>query len=361
MSATRAAERPLIAERGATFGIDAFVVDFVWLGGWLVIAGGDGGLRFVDRAGLAGGPGAGPDARQGAGPSAVMAHAGAILCAAEHPDADSVLTGGDDGRLVRTWPSGRSEEIAAFGSRWVEHVVSAKASRLIACAAGRKVHVLGPGGSAPTHAFAHPSTVAGLALDRKGRRLAASRYGGVSLCWPLAPGSPAQELPWRGSHLGVTWSPDGRFVVSTMQENALHGWRIGDGASMHMQGYPTKTRSLAWGQKGRWLATAGADRVVCWPFTGKSGPMDKQPVELGPGGLLVTHVACHPGEDAIAAGYADGSALLLRLADDRGAVVQVSTGTAISALRWSADGDAVAIGHEDGRVGVLPLSSTRAP
>lgn len=89
--------------------------------------------------------------------------------------------------------------------------------------------------------------------------------------------------------------------------------------------------------------------------------MDKQPVELGPGGLLVSHVACHPGEDAIAAGYADGSALLLRPADDRGAVVQVSTGAPISALSWSTEGDAVAIGDEDGRVGVLPLASARAP
>ncbi len=355
MRGTPAAERPLLVERGAVFGIDAFVVDFVWLGRWLVIAGGDGQLRFVDRARIAGGPSAG----RGAGPAAVMAHAGAILCAAEHPDADSVLTGGDDGRLLRTWPSGRSEEVAAFGSRWVEHIVSAKASRVIACAAGKEVHVLAP--DVPAQAFAHPSTVAGLALDRKGRRLAASRYGGVSLCWPLAPRSPTQELPWRGSHLGVTWSPDGRFVVSAMQENALHGWRLADGASMHMQGYPTKTRSLAWAQKGRWLATAGADRVICWPFTGKSGPMGKQPLELGPGGLLVTRVACHPGEDAIAAGYGDGSALLLRLVDDTCAVVQASTGTAISALGWSAEGDAVAIGHEDGRVGVLPLTPACAP
>lgn len=116
-----------------------------------------------------------------------------------------------------------------------------------------------------------------------------------------------------------------------MQENALHGWRLGDAASMHMAGYPSKPRSLAWAQKGRWLVTAGADRVVCWPFLGKSGPMNKSALELGPGGLLVTRVATHPSEDAIAAGYEDGSVLLLRLADDKSVVVQAAPDTAPSA------------------------------
>ena len=38
---------------------------------------------------------------------------------------------------------------------------------------------------------------------------------------------PSREfLEWKGSHIDVTWSPDGRFVVTSMQENALHGWRL---------------------------------------------------------------------------------------------------------------------------------------
>jgi len=32
----------------------------------------------------------------------------------------------------------------------------------------------------------------------------------------------------------VLFSPDGRFLITTMQEQALHGWRLADG--QHMDG-----------------------------------------------------------------------------------------------------------------------------
>lgn len=342
-----AAPRSLIGERGITLDVDAFVVGIVWLGPQLAAACGDGCVRIIDPAG---------GLRH-----SVSVHQGAILAATAHPDGTSLLTGGDDGRLVRTWPSGQSEELAAFGDRWVEHVVANSATGLIACAAGKDVCVLPTDAAAATaHRFSHPSTVGGIALDAKGRRLAVSHYGGASLWWASIPGSPKKSLGWSGSHLSVTLSPDGRFLVTAMQENALHGWRVGDGASFHMSGYPAKIRSFAWAEKGRWLVTAGADRVVNWPFVGKDGPINKRPVEIGPGGLLVTRVASHPTEDAIAAGYEDGSALLLRRADDKGAVLQVAGGGPVTAIAWSPAGRGVAIGCEDGRLGVLPLSSLPA-
>jgi WD40 repeat protein len=341
--------RPLIAEHGTTFSVDAFIVDVVWLGNCLALACGDGSLRFID----------GP--RPGDGPVVtVNVHHGAILCAAAHPDGLSMLTGGDDGRLVRSWPSGLSHELARFDGRWVEHVAANALTGVIACAAGKEACLLAKdarGAAGVSNVFSHPSTVGGIALDHKGRRLAVSHYGGVTLWWALAPEAERKQLLWQGSHLAVTWSPDSRFVITAMQENALHGWRVADAASMHMRGYPTKTRSLAWSSKGRWLATSGADDVVCWPFTGKNGPMDKKPLELGPRGLLVTRVACHPSEDAIAAGYENGSVILLRLADDTAAVVQVAGGGAVTALAWHGKGRALAIGSEDGRVGILAVAA----
>lgn len=76
--------------------------------------------------------------------------------------------------------------------------------------------------------------------------------------------------------------------MTTMQECELHGWRLADGESMAMSGYAAKVRSMDWLAKPAWLATAGADSVVTWPFTG-SGPQGKAPVELCRGvGRLVT-------------------------------------------------------------------------
>lgn len=341
----------LVARHGTRGDTGAFVVDLLWLGDRLVATCGDGTVCFA----------AGP--RSAWEPAVVVsAHAGAVLCAAAHPDGASVVTGGDDGRLVQSSPNGESRTLASFGTHWVEHVVAAGEGgegNVIVCAAGRDACVLIGEDATIGHRFTHPSTIGGLALDGRGKRLAVSHYGGVSLWWVLQPQAAKVDLDWRGSHLAVTFSPDRRFLVTGMQERALHGWRIDNRQSMQMSGYPTKIRSFAWTKKGLWLATSGADRVICWPFAGKTGPMGKAPQELGPGGLLVTRVAAHPGEDAIVAGYEDGSVLLLRLADNKGAVVHAAHGASVSALAWSRAGTAVAFGCEDGRIGILPVAAGR--
>ena len=122
-------------------------------------------------------------------------------------------------------------------------------------------------------------------------------------------------LEWKGSHLDATVSPDGRFLVTSMQENALHGWRLADGRNMRMTGYPGKTRSLSWSHDGHWLATSGADACVVWPFKDKDGPMGKAPRECGVRPQRITQVAFHPRALVVAIGYADGLVLLCRLGD----------------------------------------------
>ena len=50
---------------------------------------------------------------------------------------------------------------------------------------------------------------------------------GPRLWFPNAAAAP-ELFDWKGSHLDVTFSPDGRFLVTSMQENALHGWKLAD-------------------------------------------------------------------------------------------------------------------------------------
>jgi WD40 repeat protein len=120
----------------------------------------------------------------------------------------------------------------------------------------------------------------------------------------------------------VAISPDGTHVVTAMQENALHGWRLADGQHMRMSGYPSKTHFLSFTARGKWLATSGADAVVVWPFFG-GGPMGKAPTELAGGdGVLVSAVACHPQHEVVAAGFADGLVLLAEIGS--GKVVPVA-------------------------------------
>jgi WD40 repeat protein len=155
----------------------------------------------------------------------------------------------------------------------------------------------------------------------------------------------------------VTFSPDGNFLVSTMQESALHGWKLSDGKHMRMTGYPAKVKSLSWSAKGRWLASSGANAAIVWPFQGKDGPMGKAPLELGTrANILVTAVACHPADDIAAIGYSDGMVLACRFADAREVLLRRPGNGAITSMAWDREGRRIAFGSETGDCGVIDIS-----
>ena len=205
---------------------------------------------------------------------------------------------------------------------------------------------------AKTAAFDAPSSSGGLAFAPKGFRLAVSHYNGTSLWFPNAANAKPEFLDWKGSHLGITFSPDGRFLVTAMQEPTLHGWRLVDGRHMRMAGYAAKVRSTSWSNGGKWLATSGADQLVLWPFQGKDGPMGKQPKLLAPADKRVVAVACHPAQDIVAVGYEHGLVLLVRIDDGAEILASKPEGVAVSAMTWNRAGTMLAFGREDGRAAI---------
>jgi hypothetical protein len=283
----------------------------------------------------------------------VEAHDGAVLSAAADAR-DGWLSGGDDGRLVRTAPDGATEILADHKGRWVDHVAAHEAG-VRAGAVGKALHLYDAAGAA-LKTLPHPSSVGGIAFDGKGKRVAASHYGGASLWFVGAKEDKPRLLEWKGSHQAVLFSPDGSHVVTAMQETALHGWRLTDGQHMRMSGYPAKTRSLSFTARGRWLATSGAESVVLWPFFG-GGPMGKAPTELAGGDeVLCTAVACHPQHEVVAAGFGDGLVLMAEVASGKVVPVAPPSGGAVSALSWSPNGAGLAFGTEGGRAGLVDLS-----
>lgn len=280
------------------------------------------------------------------------AHDGAILSTAIHPDGKRLLTGGDDGRINAVALSGEIETIAEL-RKWVDHLAASPVSNVIVAGVGKQAIVVREGREA--HRFTYPSTLGGIALDAKGRRLAASHYGGVTLKYVLTADDKGVELKWAGSHLAITLSPDAEYVITGMQENALHGWRLPDKIDLRMDGYPSKTRSFSWDKRGRWLATSGANSAIVWPFTGKLGPQGKAPLQPGEREALVTAVAFHPTEEVLAIGYSDGAAILVRFADQIGVDLDEPGEGAVTALAWSADGKRLALGDEAGRGAIIEL------
>jgi WD40 repeat protein len=276
---------------------------------------------------------------------------GSILVAAAQ--GDRLVTGGDDGRLAVTGPDGSTRTFAETGGAWID-ALALHPNGSVAWSAGKRVTARDDKGRERT--LDALSTVRGLCFAPKGYRLAAAHYNGATLWFPNLEPEP-ERLEWKGSHLDVTWSPDGRFVVSSMQENSLHGWRLQpDKGHMRMSGYPAKTRSLSWSHDGKWLATSGAEAAIIWPFDTKDGPMGKAPRECGVRPARVSRVAFHPKSYVLAAGYEDGCILLIRLTDASELLVRPAVPkSGITALAWDDKGRRLAFGCADGRAGVLTL------
>jgi WD40 repeat protein len=283
-------------------------------------------------------------------PRRIDVHQGAVLATAA--DGARVVSGGDDGAVIETNAAGESRTIATDPKRrWIDHVALA-ADGSVAWSAGKNAYVL----AKELREFEAPSTVGGLAFIPKGFRLAIAHYNGATLWFPNAPQAVPERLEWKGSHLGATVSPDGRFLVTTMQEPTLHGWRLADRKHMRMSGYAARVTSFGWTVGGRFLATSGASEIILWPFHGKDGPMGKEPTLLAPHQHRVEVIACHPKQEVVAAGYGDGMVLLVRMEDGAEILAKRPGAAPVTALAWSADGKLLAFGTEAGEAGILDLA-----
>jgi WD40 repeat protein len=287
-------------------------------------------------------------------PRRIAVHGGAILATAA--DGRRVVSGGDDGKIVATDADGASSVLTSDPKqRWIDHVALGP-DGVVAWSAGKIAYVQAKDlRRKDLRTFEAPSTVGGLAFFPKGLRLAIAHYNGATLWFPNASGATPEKLEWKGSHLGAAVSPDGRFLVTSMQEPMLHGWRLVDRQHMRMSGYAARVMSLSWSAGGDWLATSGATQLVLWPFQSKDGPMGKTPRLLTPSGHRIDVVACHPRNDVVAAGYNNGLVLLARIEDGAEILAKKPGDAPVTALAWSGDGRLLAWGSEGGEAGIIDL------
>lgn len=320
-------------------------------GDCIALALGDGSLRLLPAEASAGTP------------KEMKVHDGVALSLMPDADDHAFLSGGDDGKVFIIDPELEAPTLLAeHKNKWIDHVAGAAEGDFRAYTAGKSVYLLDAEGKEKLGPAQLPSSAGGLAFSTNGKRLAASHYNGVSLFWTHAKNSVPVMLAWKGSHLGIIWHPENKMLLTAMQENALHGWRLSDNAEMRMQGYGGKIHSMAFTAKGKFLATSGAEQVICWPFTG-GGPWGKQPLTLGGNtGRLVSRVAAHPKDDLVAAGYEDGMVVLAPL-DGRMEIMihppVAGQGARVAGLAWNGPGDALFAALENGYVMMFTIESVQ--
>jgi len=306
--------------------------------GQVAFALGDGTVRFEDG-------------------SVAEVHDGAILSACVHPSGQGVVTGGDDGRVVWSTPD-QAQELADMRGRWIDAVAASSASGLIAFSSGKTVTVLDPADPHYRRDFVHERSVADIAFEPKGRKLACATYGGVATWFARIETQKPTFLKWAGSHTRVLYAPDGAFLMSAMQENQLHGWRLKDSKDLRMGGYPAKIRDMVFFDQGRLMATSGSHGAVVWPFVGSNGPMGKEASEIGHDeASVVVRVAASPRGPMLVAGLADGRVWAMNVRTGPQRWIVAERGAPVTALSVRDDGGRLAWGREDGEAGVADLEA----
>jgi len=314
---------------------------------WLAVGSGSGNIYFLNiRNGS-------PDF------TVVAAHDGAVLSIAPDLKHGMFITGGEDGRVLSVSAEGVTE-LANHKGAWIEHVATVPDLGQRLYAERKNLHRMDAEGKPYGTPLAHPSTVSGIAVDSKSRRVAIPHYNGVTLWWLKPEKTTSEMLEWKGSHIAALWHPKEQIVITSMQDAALHGWRMQDKAEMRMSGYAAKVQSVAFIEDGKYLASSGADAVICWPFFG-GGPWGKSPLTIGPDtGSLVSMIAAHSRDPLIAAGYEHGGLALVPLYEQGSLQLLPATNVPLTAMGWSGAGDALFVGDEKGKLYLFTVESVSA-
>ncbi len=247
------------------------------------------------------------------------------------------ITGGIDGKLVRTGPDGTTETLAGDTGDGVRCVVAS--NDVVVYAIGTKVHRLGFG------AVDLPGPATALSFNPAGT-VAIAHPGGVTM-WSATGNT--RLLPRPGAHHALAWSADGQHLVTGTEAQA-HAWQLPAGQDMVLDGAGGAVMSVSYSNPGQFFATSGASRVTCWAFDGTGVARS----ECGVGSnVLVAKVACHPRRLVIAAGYDNGAVLLCQPGSADILFIRAAGGGAITTLAWSPDGAFLAFGAAGGEIGLI--------
>jgi len=308
---------------------------------------GDGSVRIRDIGSAQDGPSI------GAAESVVFQHDGAAT--ALEPFQRGFVSAGQDGRVVHCHAADAGiTPLFDFGARWVDALAVHAPSGCIAAAAERHLVVLDERGQVQFETDAFPSTIAGLSFAPEGRRIAAAHLDGLSIL-SIDGGAQEHRLVWKGSHIGVSWSPNGRYIVSATQERELHVWDLVTLRDLRLGGYPRKIHGMQWLAKGKFLICTGADVMTAWAFA-EAGPGGRPPIEVGyvyDG--LVTAVAANPARALVAGGYSNGSLLVGGVTKGEALLARGSEGDTITALSWLPHGDGLIAGTAAGHAIVVDV------
>ena len=135
--------------------------------------------------------------------------------------------------------------------------------------------------------------------------------------WAFGEAEPFARFDWGGASLRAEWSPCGRWLVTADQTASVHIYDFTRDYPLHIQGYETKVRAMAFSADGKRLATGGSPVITIWPCTGKKGPEGVTPVQLDGHDGEVVAAAFSPKTGQLATGDGTGMVLIFTFQGDK--------------------------------------------
>jgi WD40 repeat protein len=279
-----------------------------------------------------------------------------------HPHGNTIATFGHDGIL-------RLHEIAASTSRelqlprgWADRCAWNRDGSLIAIAVGKAVHVIDPATLETLYLIDdHRSTVTDLVWHPVLLNQLATASDGGARMWRLGETKPHACIDDGVAAVLTTWSPDGRWVVTSDQTPSVHLFDMKKRTPLFIQGFETKIKAFAWQTGGTkdlpWLALGGSQVITVWPCFGKNGPREAKPLQLYGHLKEVTALDFPKDGPYLASGARDGFVLLWLPHHSNGPALIAREENEITALRWSPDGLNFAYGTTTGHLAIHSLTT----
>jgi WD40 repeat protein len=339
----------VLTERSSV-ALDTYVVDIAWApdNRAFAVAGGEGAVAVVENVAEK------PTAR------VLGEHAMGAIAVAWQPGASIVASSGQDSAVVLWDTTGGETKRLRPGTGWTEHLAWSPNGKMLATATG-KVVSLWNGAAELVHKFEpHAATVAALTWDKPGRDLAAATQGAVCVHRVEPPNFSLRRYTWPAACLTAAFSPNGKVLVSGTQDGTVHFWNLATGKDSQMRGYATKVTLTEWSANSRFLATAAGNEVIVWDFGGK-GPEGTHPLELRGHTERISALAFQPNGAWLVSAGRDWRISLWQPGKETVVVDAHLTSGEITAIRWSPDGQRLAVGESKGRVTLYDLVSRAAP
>jgi WD40 repeat protein len=272
-----------------------------------------------------------------------------------HPFEPKLATCGTDGRVHIYENLSLPPREIPLGKGWLERLAWSPDGAHLATALGKRLLILDESGEVAQEFDAHKSSVCDFAWNpRQPEEIASVADGGATM-WRLGEEASFARFDWGGASLLACWSPDGRWLVTGDQTPSVHLYDFTRDYPLHIQGYETKVKALAFNSASRKLATGGGRLVTVWNCTGKTGPEGTIPKQLeGHTGDSVA-LAYRRGSDWLASGGTDGRLILFEPESSTRPRASLALGAGVTCVAWHPTEPLLAAGMESGAVALLAV------